>query len=285
MQRLDHDGLRTFIAIIESGGFTAAGRILGKSQASVSEALSRLEHGLKQRLVERTTRKLSLTASGHVLLDYARRLQALEEEAIEVVGGGTGRRVRIGMPDDYLERVGASILNQFAIANPGTQVETFCDFSSRLEEMIQIGAIDLAVITREPAHPKGELLREEPLVWFGTDAASPERLPELPLALFPEGCRARPRILDALRHSGRPWRVVYTSSHFHGVEAAVASGLAVTALPRCAASPRLKDLSGLPGLPPLPSVELAVLMRPECPPAAKRLAATVRGVLRATAAG
>lgn len=281
MQRLDHDGLRTFIAIIESGGFTAAGRILGKSQASVSEALSRLEHGLKQKLVERTTRKLSLTASGHVLLDYARRLQALEEEAIEVVGGGTGRRVRIGMPDDYLERVGASILNQFAIANPGTQVETFCDFSSRLEQMIQIGAIDLAVITREPTHPKGELLREEPLVWFGAGTAAPERLHELPLALFPEGCRARPRILEALKAAGRPWRVVYTSSHFHGVEAAVASGLAITALPRCAASPRLKELSDVPGLPPLPSVELAVLMQQDCPPATRRLAATVRGVLRA----
>jgi DNA-binding transcriptional LysR family regulator len=281
MRRLDHEGLRAFSAIIDFGGFRSAGIQLNKSQASVSAALAKLEQGLGQKLIERTTRKLSLTSAGHLLLDYARRMQALEEEAIEVVGGGAfGRRIRIGMPDDYLASVGTRVVSRFALSYPRTQVETLCDFSSRLEEMVYAGAIDLAVITREAAKPRGEFLRLEPLAWFGPHEPGPELERELPLALFPEGCRARPHILAALRQAGRPWRVVYSSSHFYGVEAACASGMAVTALPRCTASSRLRELTHVPGLPSLPPVELAVIVPPQSSPAARRLAMAVKWALQ-----
>ena len=284
MRHLDTEALRVLVAVVDCGGFTAAADRIGRSQASVSLAIARLERGVGRRLLHRTTRKVSLTESGEVLVGYGRRINALEDEALTVIAGDEGEQlVRIGMPDDYLDAVGLPLVNRFTAAYPATRVETLCDFSYRLEAMIDHGEIDLAIITREAGLPKGEFLRSEPLVWYGALEPGAEFATPLPLALFPEWCRARPQILATLDSVGKPWRIAYTSSHFHGVESAVASGLAVTALPRSAASPRLRPIGPAAGLPALPSLELAFLLPEHEQLSARRLANTLRGTFQRSA--
>src|SRR6266404_5625051 len=188
MRHLNSDALATFIAVVDCGGFTAAADALGKTQAAVSIIVQRLEERVGKRLLDRSRRGVSLTAAGEILISYARRLRALEDEA--------RGRIRLGMPDDYLEVFGAPVTDRFAAAHPKVQVEILGQFSHQLEAMMERGEIDLAIITRAPSQARGELLRCEPQVWC---AAAGERRPErqavLPLALFPEGCRARPHIL------------------------------------------------------------------------------------------
>ena len=74
---LDIDLLRCFATVAEHGSFTAAGSALGLTQSAVSLKIKRLEDMLRKRVFARTSRRLSLTPDGEVLLVYARRLLSI----------------------------------------------------------------------------------------------------------------------------------------------------------------------------------------------------------------
>ena len=72
--------LTLFLGIVEKGGMAAAGRELGLSPATVSERLASLEAYYGARLLTRTTRSISLTDEGRMLVKGAKRLLAEAEE-------------------------------------------------------------------------------------------------------------------------------------------------------------------------------------------------------------
>ncbi|MFA6964092.1 LysR family transcriptional regulator [Bosea sp. (in: a-proteobacteria)] len=76
------DGVAAFIAVAEAGSITAAGRRMGLAKSVVSERLAELERSLGARLLQRTTRKLSLTENGLTFLARGRNLLRDAEEAI-----------------------------------------------------------------------------------------------------------------------------------------------------------------------------------------------------------
>ena len=285
MRHLNSDALATFIAVVDCGGFTAAAEALGKTQAAVSIIVQRLEERVGKRLLDRSRRGVSLTAAGEILISYARRLRALEDEALDAVtDDAASGRIRLGMPDDYLEVFGAPVMDRFAAAHPKVQVEILGQFSHQLEAMVERGEIELAIITRAPSEARGELLRYEPQVWCAAAGDHrPERQAVLPLALFPEGCRARPHILKALDRARHPWRIVYTSSHLLGVQSAVARGQSVTVLPASVVPPGWRRLGPDDGLPPLPPLEIALLVPEAARLATRRLAGFLRSTIAETA--
>ena len=67
-------GMRIFAQVVEAGSFSAAGRQLGLAPSSVSRQINDLEEELGARLLQRTTRKLSLTEAGR--LYYQPRMTA-----------------------------------------------------------------------------------------------------------------------------------------------------------------------------------------------------------------
>lgn len=260
MRHLDTDCLAAFVAVIDSGGFTAAGERIGKTQAAVSLMLGRLEARVGRKLLERSRRGVTLTEYGERLIGYARRIQVLEDEALASLECyQSAARIRVGMPDDYLETLGCELMDGFTERNPHLQVEIICDFSSRLEAMITEGSIDIAIITRDHAKVRGELLRCEPMLWCAAPGHFPEQQRTLPLSLFTDSCRARPQIIGALDRLGTPWRVVSSASHLPGVMHAVRLGTAVTVLPASVIPAGWRILCG-EHLPELPNIELALLM-------------------------
>lgn len=79
------DGMGAFVATAEAGSISAAARRLGLAKSVVSERLAELERGLGMRLIQRTTRKLSLTENGRTLLPRAQRiLREMEEASAEL---------------------------------------------------------------------------------------------------------------------------------------------------------------------------------------------------------
>ncbi len=285
MRHLNSDALATFIAVVDFGGFTAAAETLGKTQATVSIIVARLEDRVGRRLLDRSRRGVSLTPAGEVLIGYARRIRALEDEALAAVGGDEADgRIRLGMPDDYLDVFGTPVMDRFLAAHPKVQVEILGQFSHQLETMLERGEIDIAIITRAPSQARGELLRYEQQVWCAAAGhRRPERQEVLPLALFPEGCRARPHILKALDRAGRPWRIVYTSTHLLGVQSAVASGQSVTVLPASVVPKGWRRLGPAEGLPPLPPLGIALLLPEGARLATRRLAGFLRSTIAETA--
>ncbi|MEM7439889.1 MAG: LysR family transcriptional regulator [Pseudomonadota bacterium] len=97
----DYKGLAVFVAVVEAGSFSAAGRRLRLSTSVVSHHVSRLEDKLGVALFFRSTRSLSLTPEGQGMLPAARAMVASGEEALDALAGAGEQPVgtlRVTMP-------------------------------------------------------------------------------------------------------------------------------------------------------------------------------------------
>jgi len=272
MRHLDIDALATYVAVVEARSFTGAATRLGKTQSAVSIAIGRFEDKLGTPLLVRSREGVRPTAHGETLLDYARRILALEDEALTALDlPSAAGRVRVGMPDDYIDTFSGPLLQRFQLGETGPRIEIVGDFSGNLERKVERGELDVAVITRQPGSAAGEFLRHEPLVWCASAQHHPELLDPLPLALFAEDCRARPRILQALDGARRPWTIAWTSTHVSSVLAAIRHGGAITALPEDAVPADLRRMDASELLPPLQPLELALIWTQEPPAAVRRV--------------
>ena len=277
MRHFDSDSLETLVAIVDSGGFTAAGHALGKTQAAVSVIVSRMEARIGKRLLERSRRGVSATPAGEIMIGYARRILTLEDEALAaIVGDEAEGKVRLAIPDDFLDMMATPLISAFSRRFPRVQLEMRCDLSFRLEPMLERGEVDLAIITRDPQRPTGEFLRPEPRAWCAARDHRPELIDPLPLAMFPEGCRCRPTALAALDAIGRRWRIAYTSSHMPGIHAAVGSGMAVTILGASSIPKEWRRLGPEEGFPDLSPLQIAMLVPPSASGATRRFAGFLR---------
>ena len=257
--QLDPDLLRTFVTIVDAGGFTPAAKQVHRTQSAVSMQVRRLEETLGQALFQRDGRGVQLTPDGEALLGYARRLLKLHDEAVAVLTRPdlTGL-VRIGIPDDYVDRFLPEILARFARAFPRVQVEVNCEPSVTLRQWLAEERLDLALITCTPGAETGEVLRREPTVWATAERHLAHECDPLPLALFQSGCIFRDWALAGLNGMGRAYRIAYTSASISGVLAAVTAGLAVTVLCRSILPVGVRVLSGEEGFPLLPSTSITL---------------------------
>jgi DNA-binding transcriptional LysR family regulator len=145
---LDLNALRSFAAVAETGGFTAAAERLGVPKARVSLDVARLEAQLGAGLFNRTTRHTSLTEAGAALLrDGLEPLRGLEA-ALAAVGGADPKRaglagtLRIAATADQSAHSLAPAVAQFAALHPALQIEL--RGSDRVVDLVQEG-IDLAI--------------------------------------------------------------------------------------------------------------------------------------------
>src|SRR3546814_7272214 len=83
----DYEGWACFVAVADSGNFTAAARSLGLSKASVSKAVSRLEASLGVTLLHRSSRVVAVSTAGGGLLGEARAMVAAATAATEAARG------------------------------------------------------------------------------------------------------------------------------------------------------------------------------------------------------
>lgn len=125
---MDLNRIATWVRVVESGSFTAAARALGIPKSSVSRAISKLEQELGLVLLQRTTRKLTLTRAGERYLVSAREaLRLLDEGRAEVLNdeGAVRGLVRLTVPYDggHLSRSVGAALASFSPQYPDVSVE------------------------------------------------------------------------------------------------------------------------------------------------------------------
>lgn len=251
---LDPALLATLVAVVDSGGFSAAGERLGLTQSAVSAQIKRLEEQAGAALLERTSRQLRLTEAGGTLLPYARRIGRLQQAAEAALGRGRqAPAIRLGISEEqgsaYLPRV----LPDFARRFPEARLSLVCASSTELVTAFGQGELDLALTIRHQGTEPGDLVGREPLVWVARGDVVFDPKGPLPLACFPEGCVFRALSLEALARSNRAWRIACVSQSPVGINAAVAAGLAVAVkTPRAvpAGARVLGEADGLPRLPP-----------------------------------
>ncbi len=260
---LDVDLLKTFLAIADMGNFTRAAEEVHKTQSAVSMQMKRLEEVIGRPLFARDGRHSRFTADGERLIEYARRIVKLNDEAVsaftrpELMG-----TLRFGTPDDYADRFLPEILARFSRTHPLVTVDVECVTSSDLFERTRRGEIDLALVTVGCEVAPDEVVRREPLVWVTSTRHSVHLLDLLPIALSHAGCEWRKTVLRALEMEGRKFRIAYSSPNSNAVNAAVLSGLAVGAVPELCMRQGMRVLNEADGFPNLGSFDIGIVRKP-----------------------
>ena len=138
------EDMRLFIRVAETGSFSRAGRELGHAQPTVSRMVSALEARLGVKLLARTTRRVSLTEAGGVLLERARAVLADLEDAEAAVRGLAGLTgvLRVATPVTFGAREIVPVLGAFATAHPRLRVELL--MADRRVDLVEEG-VDLAI--------------------------------------------------------------------------------------------------------------------------------------------
>jgi DNA-binding transcriptional LysR family regulator len=277
MPHLDHDLLRTFVAVADAGSLSRAGERLRLAQPTVSLQLKRLEDRLGCRLLERTPRSLRLTGEGETLLGYGRRILALSDEVVARLSEPSlAGLVRLGTPEDFATAHLSGVLAAFARTHPNVALEVTTDLTLNLIDRFRSGEFDLVLIKREPMGPsEGVRVWREALVWARA-ASGPDPFEQsqrdLALVVSPHPCVYRKRAMRALDRAGRRWRVAYTSTSLAGAQAAVRAGLGVTVLPRDMVPADFVVMDESAGAPDLSDTEIALMTAPTLPVPAERLA-------------
>jgi DNA-binding transcriptional LysR family regulator len=256
---LDLEGLRAFLAIAETGGFTAAGNLLGRSQSAMSIKIRKLEESLGRQVFTRTSRSLALTHDGELLLTYARRLLALNDEAVQrFAGNEASGSLRLGVAEYVVPEHLPELLARFRSVYPAVDVEVRVAGSAALVTALDKGDIDLAIAKRDDGETRGQVIRREALVWACSRSFAVDGLEVLPLCMLPAPCIFRSRAIEALKVRDWAWRVVYTSDSVNGVVAAIRAGLGISAIAESSLLPELRILTTEDGFPDLDDVELTV---------------------------
>ena len=173
---LDIALVRTFLAVVESGGITRAATTLGMSQAATSQQIKRLEDALDCRLFERQGRGLVLAPAGERLVAQARRLVTMNDEVWSAMRTPQFEgEVRFGVPYDIIGTFVPTILRGFAKAQPRVRVSLVCEDSKIVREHLRSGGVDLALTTEMDCGRHGETLRTDRLVWVGAPGGDAHR--------------------------------------------------------------------------------------------------------------
>jgi DNA-binding transcriptional LysR family regulator len=273
---LEMDVLRSFVAISETGSFTAAARTVSRTPSAVSMQIKKLEEQVGRPLFNREGRTVSLTADGEALLGVGQQMLRLNEQAMtRFYGDAVQGEVRFGAPDDFGTRFLPNILSRFATTHPGVEVNVSLNTSSYLTEQLEDEEIDLTLVTtvnRDRGRAVGRLVFSEPLIWVGVKRGTVKDDDVLPLALAGKDCAWRGMALDALDKVGRDYRIAYTSENCHGQLAALLADLAIAPLPKSLLTSGFERLDKKHGLPPLENYEMRLLERPGAGPASKAFA-------------
>ena len=134
-----------FLSVVDARSFVAGGKAMGLSRSAAGKAVTRLEDRLGTRLLNRTTRSLSLTDEGQLFYDHGMKILAAVDEAEASVAGqaGTPRGVlRLTVPDAFGRHVVLPVIGQYLEAWPDLQVEV--SFTDRVVDLVEEG-FDLAL--------------------------------------------------------------------------------------------------------------------------------------------
>lgn len=238
--------LRSLIAVADTGGFTRAAHRLHLTQSAISAHIRRLEREAGQKLLERTTRSVSLTPAGARLAGYARTILALHDDARASLGAGrrVSGTVYVGLSEEMVKAPIIDCMRRFSVAHPDAEVSLTVGLTGELLSLVHSGGLDIVLGSRCSDEERGEVLWSEPLVWARGPIAlgSDEVTTPVPLAVFSDQCPYRAAAIEALVRAGRQWRIVCQSPSV--------GGLGVTPVTRSSAlAAGLVEVSTLPALP------------------------------------
>jgi len=236
---MDLSDLVIFKAVVENGSITRAAERLHRVPSNVTTRIRQLERGLSVELFHRQGKRLILSETGSILLDYANRLLRLAEEAQDALHSQTPRGVfRLGASESIVATRLPEPLNEFHRRWPDVRLELQTAASHRLLTSLKEEALDAALVAGPISHPDIETERQyrEELVLVTEADHKPVRHPRdiagCTLLVFENGCAYRQRLEDWFTDQGAVIERLVEFSSYHAILGCAAVGTGVALVPR-----------------------------------------------------
>lgn len=248
------------LALIRSlGSVSEAARHLGVSQPAVSKGIAQLEHNLGTQLLRRGSRPLGLTEEGVAVADYAQRANLLHDQLLAHLEDARSSRtgtVRLGSFGSSASfQILPQTLSDFARACPGISVEILEFPDEELEQALEDGIVDLAIMSLADADTLeiasvtsdglvGLVSDGHPLA--GREAVTPVEMAGYPFILTKGG--SAPLVERWFAAAGVSPKVTHTILQVNSILALVEANLGISiiaelALPKRAGRYRVLNLS------------------------------------------
>ena len=285
----DLNDMLFFAEVVDKGGFAAAGRALNIPKSRLSRRVADLEARLGVRLLQRTTRRLSLTQAGEI---YHRHCVAMREqaeaadEAVARVHNEPRGTVRVTCPVTLAQTTIGPLLPRFLAAHPQVRIDMLV--SNRVVDLVQ-ESVDVALRVRSSLDDSGTLVIKNLGPTHGVLVASPQLMQRFGQPQDVEELRNLPTVAMSAADGRASWRLqgprgaehelqhhpVYTADDLLSLKYAVLHGTGMCVLPDYLCTEELRRgelVPVLPGWEPPVSRVLAVFpSRRGMVPAVRRL--------------
>ncbi len=224
--------LRTLVAVVDLRSFTKAAQSLGVTQPAVSAQIKRLQVLLDCELFDKSAPGVSLTPSGRLVVNFARRMLSINDQIVEVsVPRLSTQTIRIGVSGDIAAPVLPPLLAEFKQRFPGLRFSVRSENVDVMERNLRQGDLQLLIGVSE-----GGVISDarhqwtEPMVWVRSPSFQFDREAPVPLVTLGEISTYHRAAVKALGKAQRPYEVAFMDASEASVVAAVNSGLGVSAV-------------------------------------------------------
>jgi DNA-binding transcriptional LysR family regulator len=263
--------LRTFERIVRLGSFRAAALELDLSQPSVSQRIRELEAALQTPMFVRRGPRVSLTAEGQALLDYADRMLATEAELVERFRTRDPLKgtLRLGVNETFAFICLPELLKRIEHRYPAIRTSVFVGDTGAVSARLNDQALDVAVVS-EPmvaSHVSRQPLGVNVFGWFASAAMTlprrtfaPADLEQYQLLVPPPPARLHATVMKWFADAGAKPRRISTCNSIHATAETIAQGAAIGIVPVRIMLPAV-DRRGVRQLklnPPLPGHQVAI---------------------------
>jgi len=225
---MDIELYRTFLAISDTGSFTAAARQVGRTQSAVSQQIRRLEETLGQPLFQRAAGVVDLTEYGKSLIDSARTIVETHSGVMTTYKRTAFQGiVVVGIADAYANRILGRVAAEFARLYPEATLKVVIDDSLALSRRIADGSVDLAFVTDGNCPTRGPVAFYDRLVLVGPAEGDVHKQDPLPVVLYDERNQDELPLIAVLETMGRSCRAAFVCRSVHAQHEVIKAGLAV----------------------------------------------------------
>ncbi|MFK7845457.1 MAG: LysR substrate-binding domain-containing protein [Rhodothermales bacterium] len=251
------DQLRSLVTISETNSFTLAAARLFRTQPALSLQIKKLEERVGTSLLERNGRTIGVTEAGKVLVDYARRILDLNEEALAKLSvTETEGIVRIGVLEEVAIGPLMHLLTKFGRLCTKVRLELLVSTSWELSRLIKSNELCLAVANHQYATAHTAPLWQEKYLWAHNPSYDLLSLDSTPIVMDTDyPCSLRDQAIQYLDKQKISWHVSFSSISLTAMQAAVRAGIGVGFLPESALTPDIIPLEA----PAMPALEPAVI--------------------------
>ena len=254
--------LRAVVATVDLGGFSKAAQALRLTQPAISSQMKRLKQLVGTEVFSKSGSTLVLTDRGALIVKYARRILAMNDQILSL-GGGPVQSLRLGLPLVFAPTILSDVHRIEPSEDDETEIQVFCESSDELRRRLAAGYLDLACII-SPQEPPAQVVTEwtEPWVWVCAPGFSLAPGAKIPLIVTPTDRYS----IEAVERTGQPYVIRFVAPSVDARIEAMLAGMGIMTLAKRLVTDRMK-IVGPHVIPPFPKTPTGIYLREGLEPA------------------